>query len=330
MKGVQRLFLRLGNSTRKRIALGRGRSLAFRVKALFMSKAGVRAFYDTLPETDGATLERTARRAQRLKRRLPQVLDRTWYARTHGLSPGANAAAHYIREGRARRLAPAPTLAAQDGTLSQAGAARLLQDGIEPGCPPGILLKPDDPVAIRPAAIPEAKRRELAVVTASFGGAVELLQTDPDWAGKADFFLFADRRFMRPEPWKQVHASYHSVEPAWKTAFLRTHLPTFFPCYTHVLWVGRDVLLTENPIRGLPAEGDLILDPAAPDGAEVMWLRPAAPCVARFCRAWWSEMLRSSDPGPEALARVFEATVDLDWRRLRAEDAPRVLRRADS
>jgi hypothetical protein len=185
-------------------------------------------------------------------------------------------------------------------------------------------------VAIRPNVIPEAKRREIAVVTASFGGALELLPADPDWAAQADFFVFADRRFTRPEPWRQVHASYHSIEPAWKTAFLRTHLPTFFTCYAHVLWIGRDVLLTENPVRGLPEDGDLILDPAARDGAEVMWLRPSAPCVARFCRTWWSEMLRSSDLSPKALARVLEETVDLHWRRPCAEDAPRFLRRADS
>ena len=224
----------LGRSVRKRLALARSEPASAWPGILFAS--------------DVKALERARAR----------VFDAPWYADVHGLADPDRAWSHYIARGRARNHAPFADLAGPDGKhLSQLGTEFLFRAGIGIGSGETAPLDPSDPDAADPLAIGNPAGKGIAVVTALFGTNELLLPVDPGWAENADFYVFSDRKFADRGLWQQVQPSYFNLDTQRRTAFFKTHLPSFFASYERVLWLDQAILLCIDPAQialAMPAD----------------------------------------------------------------------------
>ena len=348
------LAMGLSDALRNRLALASGESLRETVRIFLATKQerrkiAARKFPGRSIPT-GGTPAHVSPSGSSVPRR--DLVDTSWYSDVHALPDGTDVWDHFLSIGLPAAMAPRSSLAGPDGLhLSPRGAEFLHRLGLPLGAAADRALDPADVSALDPWTVENPSAKPLAVVTAATDPEDRLLPVAPAWTARADFFVVTDRHFPAPDPWRPVRPVHHSLEVQRRTAFARTHLPTFFSAYSRVLWVDPGVLVTADPAELLELPGaafssyrtgstTLVAEAAAValsggDTAEavaafvgdvadngalsqtalhdhrVLLIDPMAEAVRHLMAVWWRRTMRGTHAGGPTLSAALAETPGL-------------------
>ncbi len=179
------------------------------------------------------------------------LIDRNWYAETHGIQNASQTASHFMSVGVREKFAPNPAMAGEDSIhLAHWAIECLLRAGFQIGSVASGPLLPGSTDAIKTSDIENPGNKKIAVVTGIFGGFDRLLPINPLWSKEADFYLFSDHNYEDTSGWTQVISNYHNADPRRCARYVKMRLPVYFADkYDWVIWLDGNILLCAEPSR---------------------------------------------------------------------------------